>query len=56
MAQQDSGIWTFLVLNGFELQSDIADAERVVLGVASGDCGRDEFERWLRSSMHPLND
>lgn len=47
---------TFLVLNGFELQGDIDDAERVVVAVAAGDCARDEFERWLRSSMRPLND
>ena len=47
---------TFLVLNGFELQSGIGDAERVVLAVAAGDCGRDEIERWVRSSMRPLNE
>lgn len=47
---------TFLVVNGFELQGDIHDAKRVVLAVAAADCGRQEFERWPRSSMHPLND
>lgn len=42
---------TFLVLNGFELRSDIDAAERVVLKVAAGECDREEFERWIRGSM-----
>lgn len=45
---------TFLVLNGFELRNDIDDAERIVLAVAAGECGREEFERWIRGSMHPV--
>lgn len=50
-----AAVETFLVLNGFDLQSDIDDAERVVLAVAAGDCDRGEFERWIRDSMHPVS-
>lgn len=45
---------TFLVLNGFELRSAIDDAERIVLAVAAGECDREEFERWICRSMHPV--
>lgn len=46
---------TFLMLNRFHLQSDIDDAERIVLAVAAGGCDREEFERWIRDSMHPAS-
>lgn len=34
---------TFLVLNGHELAADVDEQERVILGVAAGTIGRDEF-------------
>lgn len=37
----------FLVLNGFELNADVDDAERVILGVAAGTIDRDEFASWI---------
>jgi death on curing protein len=38
---------TFLVMNGFELDSDIDDSESVILGLASGDLGRPAFAEWV---------
>jgi len=45
---------TLLILNGFEVESPIDEAERVVLGVAAGTTSREEFERWIRNSVRPL--
>ena len=39
---------TVLLLNGFELDAAVDEAERVILDVASGHCGRDEFLAWVR--------
>lgn len=41
----------FLVLNGHELEASVDDAERVILGVAAGTIGRDEFAEWIRSHI-----
>jgi death-on-curing protein len=38
----------FLVLNGFEIAPSVDEQERVVLRVAAGECGREEFTEWLR--------
>lgn len=45
---------TFLMLNGFQLEREIDNAERIVLGVAAGDCDREGFERWIRSAIQPV--
>lgn len=45
---------TFLVLNGFELAADVDDAERVVLGVASGGVDRAALAAWVARVMVPL--
>ena len=37
----------FLVLNGMEIDASIEEQERVVLLLASGDLGREEFTEWL---------
>lgn len=46
----------FLVLNGHQLDSAVDDAERVILGVAAGTMGRDEFAEWIRRHLviYPL--
>lgn len=44
----------FLILNGYEIDASIADAERVVLQVTSGDMGHEEFAAWLDAHLHPL--
>ena len=38
---------TFLGLNGFELNASVDEQERVVLGVAAGNIGREEFAGWV---------
>ncbi len=44
----------FLILNGYEINASVDDAERVVLQVASGDMGREEFTAWIEAHLHPL--
>lgn len=44
----------FLVLNGKELNADPDDSERIILAVASGNCGRDGLAEWIRSHAVPL--
>jgi death-on-curing protein len=46
---------TLLVLNGFELQASVDDAERLILGVASGAIGRDTLTQWIEQHLveHP---
>jgi death-on-curing protein len=39
---------TFLVLNGREIDAPVEEQERVILQIASGETGRDEFTEWLR--------
>jgi len=38
----------FLVLNGYEISASADEQESIVLKVASGKLGRDEFTDWLR--------
>ena len=42
---------TFLVLNGFEIDARVDEQERIILQVASGELGRDEFLAWLRGHV-----
>jgi death-on-curing protein len=44
----------FLVLNGQQLDASVDDAERVILGVAAGTIGRDEFAAWIRQHLVPF--
>ncbi len=37
----------FLVLNGFEIFADVDEQEKVILKLASGELGREEFTQWL---------
>jgi death-on-curing protein len=43
----------FLVLNGQQLDASVDDGERIILGVAAGTIGRDEFAAWLRDNLVP---
>lgn len=43
----------FLVLNGFHLVASLDDAERIVVGVASGQVSREALVTWIRSHMNP---
>jgi death on curing protein len=40
---------TFLVLNGYELSAPVDEQEQVILRLAAGSLGRDEFVEWVRS-------
>jgi len=42
---------TFLVLNGYELRASIDESEQVVIEVASGKCGREQFLRWVQEHV-----
>ena len=42
---------TFLILNGFELRSAVDEAERLILGVASGELGREALEDWVERHL-----
>lgn len=45
---------TFLVLNGFELATDIDEAEQVILRLAAGQLKRDELLDWIRQHLRQL--
>ncbi|MEH2460308.1 type II toxin-antitoxin system death-on-curing family toxin [Nostoc sp.] len=46
----------FLVLNGFEINAAVDEQEQVILQVAPGELGRDEFTEWLRNQIVPKPD
>lgn len=41
----------FLVLNGYEIDAQLHEQERVILRLASGEVGREEFTDWLRGHV-----
>ncbi len=45
----------FLILNGFEINANVEEQEKVILQVASGEITREEFTHWLRSVIISLN-
>lgn len=49
-----SALETFLLLNGHELQASVAEAETVILSVASGQCSRSEFLTWVGAHLRPV--
>jgi death-on-curing protein len=38
---------TFLIMNGFEMDADVDDAESVILGLAAGELRRAAFTEWV---------
>ena len=42
---------TFLVLNGYEINAGIEEQEHLVLGVAAGRIGREDFTEWVRGHV-----
>jgi death-on-curing protein len=42
---------TLLVLNGFELDADADEQEKIFLQLASGDLSREELKNWLRAHV-----
>jgi death-on-curing protein len=46
---------TFLVLNGLEINASVDEQEGVVLAIASGVLGREEFAEWLQQHTASAN-
>jgi death on curing protein len=42
---------TFLVLNGYQIQADVDQQERVILHLAAGKINRHEFASWLNDHI-----
>ncbi|HKV37806.1 MAG TPA: type II toxin-antitoxin system death-on-curing family toxin [Blastocatellia bacterium] len=42
---------TFLVLNGYELDADVDEQERLILEVASGNASRARLVEWVRENL-----
>jgi death-on-curing protein len=42
---------TFLVLNGHEINAPRDEQEQIILQVAEGKVGREDFTDWLRTHM-----
>lgn len=45
---------TFLVLNGFQLNSGVDEAEQIMLRLAAGQLSREELQHWVTSHIEPL--
>lgn len=45
----------FLILNGFEINANLEEQEKVIIQVASGEITREEFTHWLQSVIIPFN-
>jgi death on curing protein len=44
----------FLILNGFEIQSDLNETIKLVLAIESDEFKVDEIENWLREKTFPI--
>jgi len=45
---------TFLLLNGYELEAEVEESERIILGVAAGEVARDQFLEWVMEHIKPV--
>ncbi len=45
---------TFLVMNGFEVDASVGDAETVIPTLAAGDLSREELFEWVASHVRRL--
>ncbi len=44
---------TLLVLNGYQINASVDEQVAIILGVASGNVGREAFTAWLRGHIKP---
>jgi len=44
----------FLVLNGYEIEATVDEQEQMIMQVASGETGREEFTEWLKKRISKL--
>jgi len=49
-----AGMETFLILNGYQIQADVDQQERIILHLAAGEIHRDEFTSWLNDHVVKL--
>nr|VFJ60708.1 MAG: death on curing protein [Candidatus Kentron sp. FW] len=42
---------TILVLNGYQIDVDVDEQERIILAVAAGELSREKFTAWLKSRL-----
>ena len=47
-------VYTFLGLNGFELNADESEAAAITLDLASGEVSEKEFSTWLKANSSPI--
>lgn len=45
---------TFLVLNGWELNSSVDEQEQTILSLAGGQMNREQFTAWVASHVQPI--
>ena len=45
---------TFLLLNGYELNADVDEQERVVLAVAASEMEREAWTQWVQTHLEPF--
>ena len=45
---------TFLILNGFEIDADIDEQEKIILAVASGELNRQSLTEWLKAHIKAI--
>ena len=44
----------FLMMNGYEIVSTVDEQEEIIISIASGDLGREEFADWLEADIEPF--
>jgi death-on-curing protein len=44
---------TFLILNGFEIDANVDEQERIILDVTAGKLRREDFTSWLSKHITP---
>jgi len=45
-----------LLLDGYEIDADVDEQERIILAVAAGELSRSEFAAWLKSRLMLIGD
>ncbi len=45
---------TFLLLNGYEIESSVDEQETIILQVAAGEMDKETFTEWVKTKIKPL--
>ncbi len=46
---------TFLVVNGYEINASVDEQEQIILAVAGGDMGLEEFTAWMQKHISRID-